>query len=879
MKTRLLIFFYLTTFSFVHAQVPSDYIGKYNFDNGSLADEVNGIGDLINPTGQPSNYSVTDGWDNLTNSAIDVTNVLFVTGAYPQIAQEYAYSFWINTTSNISNNRDIFKRLNNNQSNTFFMQSGGITIQLEDGKVKGYVMPILNGTAGILGSVETNVISDGNWHHVVISIKRITSGAFKGWEIEAFQDGTLISTDQTNLYPTSQNPSITTSNQSLFVGSNAQSFVGKIDDIRIFERELSLQEVIATQNDPGYVNFTDSNFKSWFVNNPLINTNGSSEIEYTEALAYTGSVMTTNLNVTDITGIEEFTNVTAIDVSNNQITSADFSKNSNLTSLNVSSNSLVTFNLQNGNNTLISTYNSTNNPNLTCVLVDDFNYANTNWTLKDAQTNYSSTCNNSQVYVAPDATGANNGTSWSNAYTNLQTALTNNPSSTFWLKAGFYVPGTSRTDSFIVTSDQTVYGGFNGTEIDVSQRNPDVNETILSGDINSNDNGVLQHNIPAYADNTYQIIQVSGDNVVLDGLTIKGGNAASSSSNDLRFGAAITIGQLAKNITFNRLLIEDNRVNNAGVVYFGHTSAQTGNYNYYFTNCIFRNNLGRFATVYYASNPRTSGTAKTTFVNSVFYDNIVADVPAYSNGTNTLIWFRSDISTTHIGEIINCTISSNDFNATNNNASIISASRINGSCTARLYNSIVWDNKRASDNNEHVTLGTFNTQAVASRDVQHSIAPNFASGIAQNSSTTNPILSVGQTSNKYKFQIANASSNAINFGNNALLQSSITNDLLNNNRIINTTVDAGAYEFDSTLSSEYFETNNEFVVYPNPTESTINIKMNTKLKQVTIYNMLGAEVLNKNNYKIDVSSLKTGVYLIKIEDQNGKSYTKQFIKK
>ena len=63
-----------------------------------------------------------------------------------------------------------------------------------------------------------------------------------------------------------------------------------------------------------------------------------------------------------------------------------------------------------------------------------------------------------RVYVDLNATGANNGTSWNDAYTSLQTALNNNSTSDFWVSLGTYIPGASRTDSFTLTDNQTIYG-------------------------------------------------------------------------------------------------------------------------------------------------------------------------------------------------------------------------------------------------------------------------------------------------------------------------------------------------------------------------------------------------------------------------------------
>ena len=54
------------------------------------------------------------------------------------------------------------------------------------------------------------------------------------------------------------------------------------------------------------------------------------------------------------------------------------------------------------------------------------------------------------VYVKGDASGANDGTSWANAYTNLSTALTNTTSGQVWVAAGTYVPGTDTLSSFSI---------------------------------------------------------------------------------------------------------------------------------------------------------------------------------------------------------------------------------------------------------------------------------------------------------------------------------------------------------------------------------------------------------------------------------------------
>src|SRR5580692_3861379 len=65
------------------------------------------------------------------------------------------------------------------------------------------------------------------------------------------------------------------------------------------------------------------------------------------------------------------------------------------------------------------------------------------------------------VFVDHTATGSNDGTSWANAYTSLQTALASATSgTTIDVAAGTYSPATSATNTFTVPAGVTVDGGF-----------------------------------------------------------------------------------------------------------------------------------------------------------------------------------------------------------------------------------------------------------------------------------------------------------------------------------------------------------------------------------------------------------------------------------
>ena len=59
----------------------------------------------------------------------------------------------------------------------------------------------------------------------------------------------------------------------------------------------------------------------------------------------------------------------------------------------------------------------------------------------------------------------------------------------------------------------------------------------------------------------------------------------------------------------------------------------------------------------------------------------------------------------------------------------------------------------------------------------------------------------------------------------------------------------------------------DMTIYPNPTANYLFIEGNVNPVSISIYNLLGAEVIVKSNTnKIDVSELSNGVYIIKISD-------------
>ena len=138
-------------------------------------------------------------------------------------------------------------------------------------------------------------------------------------------------------------------------------------------------------------------------------------------------------------------------------------------------------------------------------------------------------------FADKDATGSNDGSSWTDAYTTLQPAL--NAASAgdeVWIASGTYNPAgyptgvtstNTRDYSFYLDKDIKIYGGFAGTETPLSPRNIASNPVILSGDLGSNSPTTI-------TDDCYHVFITDGLSAaaVLDGVTITYGNANGSST-------------------------------------------------------------------------------------------------------------------------------------------------------------------------------------------------------------------------------------------------------------------------------------------------------------------------------------------------------------
>ncbi|HRZ76437.1 MAG TPA: choice-of-anchor Q domain-containing protein, partial [Bacteroidales bacterium] len=279
------------------------------------------------------------------------------------------------------------------------------------------------------------------------------------------------------------------------------------------------------------------------------------------------------------------------------------------------------------------------------------------------------------AYVNGNASGADNGTSWSDAFTDLQDALSLASSCSsvgeIWVAAGTHYPDegvlqtdNDRTASFSLVDGVDVYGGFAGTETSRDQRDWKINVSVLSGEIQQD---------ATEANNAYHVVQAYylDSATIIDGFTIREGYASDAPGANQNGGGGMYIeasSPIVANCTFtqNRAFFGGGLLNkDAGSI---------------IDKCIFHDNSAD-QNGGALNNWATDDTSSSTITNCLFYNNAAGNGGAILN-----VSFN--------GELCNPTIVNNSFfgNIASNAANGISnwSTTLATSCAPSIINSIVW---------------------------------------------------------------------------------------------------------------------------------------------------------------------------------------------
>jgi hypothetical protein len=432
-------------------------------------------------------------------------------------------------------------------------------------------------------------------------------------------------------------------------------------------------------------------------------------------------------------------------------------------------------------------------------------------------------------YVDADAAASGDGKSWGTAFAHLQDALAIAVSGMeIWVADGVYYPDLGSvqvdndvTSTFNLINGVKLYGGFNGTETDLSMRDTVTNVTVLSGDLEGDDtldsDGVTAHFDDLVGNNAYHVLTtlLTDDSTIIDGITISAGWASGVNSDEK--GSAIYCQN--SNVTINDVTVQGNRSNDRAALWdCDSLISQSSFINNFasdvgaitttpttFTDTLFMGNkAGSQGSAFYLS----GGTLNLTRVKFIAnHSRSVVRVQNTDLNFNDVLFSGNvtkgsiDLSGTAHGTLNNITMIGN--RSTNSAGGGIN-SATNGDLI--INNSIFWNNQNTTG------LGTLEA------NISHSGAGviTISSSVVQDSATNplwdtailkdgggnldqDPLFVADTDPSTAPTTLGNAhlnvSSPAINAGDNNVLTSDT--DLDGNIRIQDTIVDMGAYEFSS----------------------------------------------------------------------------------
>jgi hypothetical protein len=392
-------------------------------------------------------------------------------------------------------------------------------------------------------------------------------------------------------------------------------------------------------------------------------------------------------------------------------------------------------------------------------------------------------------YVRQTAPAGNDGLSWPSAYNDLQKAIRNTCADTIKITAGIYKPAVvSRDSSFFVNRGIVIYGGYPNTATPAEdQRDPDINPTIISGEMG-----------PAVdsSDNSKMLFWVNSvyDPVTIDGLSftrahdigaVKSTNNIMLTVRNSRFynnytgGGSAGLTSQASNIEVDKCIFSENGSLLTGS---GTLRIQSNQGYAVIKNSIFWNNSANFGGAAYADD-------SARFENCLFYAN-----NSYYGGG---IYLQGNPA----AKITNCTFFRNNTWATEYRGTDL-YDGTEGTSRVVVRNTVFKDqlfhnNPHSLANSDWYRATTFGPPP--SLNVQYSVTAT--DGLATNSLPSNftfidPVNPKG-TDNKWFTAddglYPDPCTPSINTGNNASV-TAIPTDITGSPRIVNGTVDRGAYE-------------------------------------------------------------------------------------
>lgn len=529
-------------------------------------------------------------------------------------------------------------------------------------------------------------------------------------------------------------------------------------------------------------------------------------------------------------------------------------------------------------------------------------------------------------YFVNDINGndTNEGTSWSKAFKTIQAALDKAASNDeIYVAAGTYYPTkkmaettsnnqptSDRTRSLVIPKGVKLYGGFPSGATDatgMAQRNWEANPTFLSGDFNEDDNDFDNMDENAY----HVLVLINADeSTVIDGFTISGGNANGSefvyvnqvginSSNGGGIHAVYyessETGSLKSSPSLKNIVIENNKAANYGAGFYNYT--HMGEANPTIENAIIRNNKVGYieGENYYGQGAGIYNNAVTK-ASPVLTNVIISGNDAESMGGGFLCYSERNICAPVLTNVLisgnnaydaggmicysldnvtpvltNVTIVGNKADDEGGGLTCYSITGRNGIAAPEIQNSVIWGNKAEKGPNIY-TIGATGSNPVtqysliegepansSAGNLNGSLNPEFASAVEADFAPT--------TAGNYQL---NRNSPLINKGKNEFI--TLNEDLIGRERIVDSRVDIGAYEYPElgggTSNEDLLIENSR--VWANPGNLYVKIDTPTTIRVYTVDGTLYRQITRASE-GTEIISLSTGIYFISLNDDEAKA--------
>ena len=306
------------------AQLPGNDYVQYEFTQGSLSNtSVSGAAGLTGTFTSVEDRFAASGnaispSSNMSGANLGATNINNTT-----------LCFWVKRSALSSNVRII--QMYGTGGNGYRVEMDGTDIH-----INGQVESGTGSTGGTFASPQGNGsgLDDDTWHHIAVRTKGVNANT--SIQLELFVDGTQVMLGGAVQQYWTPGGTVNNflENATLVIDPLNGGYGGAIDDIYLYKDELTNAEIVQIYNYPmsaaPIVNILDANFKAYLVGNTFINTNGDTEIQVSEASAFTGTINAYGLSISDFTGLEAFTNIQYFYGGGNTALSIDLSNSPNL---------------------------------------------------------------------------------------------------------------------------------------------------------------------------------------------------------------------------------------------------------------------------------------------------------------------------------------------------------------------------------------------------------------------------------------------------------------------------------------------------------------------------------------------------------------------